>query len=240
MFTTDANGIVSTAFTAPSNLGTFSVRAYVTANPGPTANSTAAASKYGSNETDVVVRRALSLTPSVPVAVRVGDEVEAGVVVSATAASVTATITASLISNSSSGNATTMPLVLLGGPAPAKTITLTSNQQQREVRFRFQAAAIGNGTVQFVATTGGGTNVEDAVQLEIPVIAKQSDVYLATSFSLAAGNGTVAQRVEGLVLPKAEPGSGSLDLLAGVGHLPAVQVRACWCGKYMRGGTGSM
>lgn len=32
-------------------------------------------------------------------------------------------------------------------------------------------------------------------------------------------------REEGLALPRAEPGSGSLDLIAGVGYLPAVQVR---------------
>lgn len=38
-------------------------------------------------------------------------------------------------------------------------------------------------------------------------------------------SGSAVMRQEGLALPKAENGTGSLDLLAGVGYLPAVQVR---------------
>ena len=49
---------------------------------------------------------------------------------------------------------------------------------------------------------------------------------MATSFSIQGTSATPAMGAggwqEGLALPAAVPGSGSLDLTAGVGHLPAV------------------
>ena len=52
---------------------------------------------------------------------------------------------------------------------------------------------------------------------------QQSQVTVATSFPIRPANGTGALWQEGLQLPAAVPGSGSMDLLAGVGYLPAVQ-----------------
>lgn len=69
-----------------------------------------------------------------------------------------------------------------------------------------------------------GWVVADAVQEDVEVQGQQSPVFIATSFSLQAGS-DVAGRQEGLVLPEATPGSGSVNLLAGVGYLPAVKVR---------------
>jgi hypothetical protein len=40
----------------------------------------------------------------------------------------------------------------------------------------------------------------------------------------APRSGGGATRTEGLVLPKADAGSGTVDLVAGVGYLPALQV----------------
>ncbi|PNG99586.1 hypothetical protein TSOC_014631, partial [Tetrabaena socialis] len=78
----DGRAVVN--FTAPPNLGTFAIRAYVAAG---------SIAKYGSAETKVVVRRLLSLTPSVPRFVRVGDSFEAGAVVTVGSAPATVTVT---------------------------------------------------------------------------------------------------------------------------------------------------
>ncbi|KAF8068259.1 hypothetical protein HT031_001946 [Scenedesmus sp. PABB004] len=91
--TTGADGAARARFAAPPNLGTFTVRAYAASS-----GSRAAPSKYGANETAVVVRQPLSLTLSTPASVRVGDDFEAGVLVSApdAAAPVEVEITASV------------------------------------------------------------------------------------------------------------------------------------------------
>lgn len=63
------------------------------------------------------------------------------------------------------------------------------------------------------------------MQLKVPVLGKQGPVWIATSFAVRGSNSSsVVNRVEGLALPAAENGSGSISLVAGVGYLPAVQV----------------
>jgi hypothetical protein len=75
--TTGPDGTVRFAFKGPQNLGTFTVRAYAASPPGGEAPTT-----YGAAEASVVVRRGVSLVPSVPRIVRAGDAFEAGVIVS--------------------------------------------------------------------------------------------------------------------------------------------------------------
>jgi hypothetical protein len=59
----------------------------------------------------------------------------------------------------------------------------------------------------------------------LTTVAKQ--VFVATSFALQPGTNASAGQAEGLALPEADPGSGSVDLVAGVGNLPFLQVRVC-------------
>ncbi|KAG2447325.1 hypothetical protein HYH02_007655 [Chlamydomonas schloesseri] len=80
---TDGSGTARFTFTAPPNLGTFVLRAFAASG---------AAAKYGSGEAKLAVRRALSLTPSVPRFVRVGDKFEAGVVVTVSSAPASVTV----------------------------------------------------------------------------------------------------------------------------------------------------
>lgn len=82
LFTTvkaGADGRAVAGFTAPENLGQFVVRAYAAA-PKPTGVS-AVDVVYGAAESQLVVRRQVSLTPSLPRQVRAGDNFTAGVVV---------------------------------------------------------------------------------------------------------------------------------------------------------------
>lgn len=65
----DAEGRAVVEFKAPPNLGAFSVRAYAVSK-----GVADAPSKYGANETRLVVRLPVSLTPALPrCAVRLGD-----------------------------------------------------------------------------------------------------------------------------------------------------------------------
>ncbi|KAF6261957.1 hypothetical protein COO60DRAFT_1458856 [Scenedesmus sp. NREL 46B-D3] len=95
---------------------------------------------------------------------------------------------------------------------------------QQEARFDFSAQGLGSQSIRFVATAGEDAEVADQVQLDVPVLGKQGPVWIATSFAVRGSNSsTIANRVEGLALPRAENGSGSVSLVAGVGYLPAIQ-----------------
>lgn len=117
------------------------------------------------------------------------------------------------------------------------------------MRFRFSAAAIGEAGLRFDVFVGDSDAASDSASFDVPVLGRQGGVFLATSFALTpssgsgSGNGSAAAagQVEGLALPAADPGSGSVDLTAGVGNLPFLQVGsgcgtagccACWGGGH--------
>jgi hypothetical protein len=119
---------------------------------------------------------------------------------------------------------------LLPGAPSARATALSGARQQREVRFGLSADRVGPAAVRFDLYLGDehseGSPVDSAVY-EFPVMGRQAPVFVATSFALnpaASGNGSGAGQVEGLALPEADPGSGSVDVFAGVGNLPFLQV----------------
>ena len=71
-----------------------------------------------------------------------------------------------------------------------------------------------------------GRGSQDALQLTLPIEGLQDPVSLATSFVVQATDNGAAKWVEGLQLPDALPGSGSIQIQAGVGRLPAVLANA--------------
>lgn len=218
-----ADGSAAATFTAPDNLGTFVVRAYAAA-PKPASVSDPVGVVYGSAESELVVRRTVSLTPSLPRQVRAGDNFTAGVLVDApgVTAETKVTVTAALVAPKGEGSVSN-PLAL-NDPASV-TVTLGPGNTQQEARFNFRARGLGVQNITFKASAGS-SDVADQVQLEVPVGGKQGAVWLATSFAVRGSNSsTVANRVEGLALPRADNGSGSVSLVAGVGYLPAIQVR---------------
>lgn len=278
--TTGADGKVKVDFTAPDNLGRFVVRAYVAAPKAAvkTASDSNSGVVYGGLESAVIVRRTVSLVPSLPRQVRVSDKFTAGVLVEAqgTVTDVTVTVTATLQQPSSSkANSSGSSSVLSTSKDKSRTVTLSPGKPQQEVRFDFTADVIGEQNITFAATAGGaaganrGANrglkgaqeggegasgpfsllsaalrgmkqalpairrealpsasagaVADQVQLQVPVNGKQGGVVIATSFAVrGSSDGNSWQ--EGMVLPRAEQGSGSISLVAGVRSLPAIQV----------------
>lgn len=263
---TKADGTVSVDFPAPDNLGRFVVRAYVAA-PKAAVKSAASSNSgvvYGSGESALVVRRTVSLVPSLPRQVRVGDSFSAGVLVEApgTVSDVTVVVTASLQQAGGSRGASS---VLSLGRETNRIVTLSPSKPQQEVLFDFKADSIGMQNITFAASATGGLrgpnrglrefasevvtsgavrtlkqflakrkdntaaaaaaagNVADQVQLQVPVNGKQGDVVIATSFAVrGSSDGNSWQ--EGMALPQAELGSGMINLIAGVGSLPAIKV----------------
>ncbi|GFH18397.1 A2M domain-containing protein, partial [Haematococcus lacustris] len=182
--TADGQGIAT--FTAPANLGTFVVRAYAVSKGGQA---------LGSAEGQLVVRRSVSITASLPRAVRINDTFQAGVLVTAPGYAgpgpLPVTVSVQVIPAASSDAVAQGPLQLLSQSATAN-VTLTPEATQQEVT--------------------------------VPVLAQQGAVILATSFALRPSNSSQGPSwQEGLVLPQAVPGSGALGLVAGVGYLPALQ-----------------
>lgn len=273
---TGADGSVSVDFAAPDNLGRFVVRAYVAAPKAQAKAAAAAASSgssssavaYGAGESALVVRRTVSLVPSLPRQVRVGDSFTAGVLVEApgTVSKVTVVVSA-FVQQPASGSGSSSVLSL--EQDSSRIVALSPSKPQQEVRFAFEADSIGvqNITLTATANTGGlrapanrglrhllaakapsaagavralrqflanrrtdntqaaaaAGNVADQVQLQVPVNGKQGGVVIATSFAVRGSSGGNSWQ-EGMVLPRAELGSGSISLIAGVGSLPAIQV----------------
>ena len=191
-------GKLSIEFDTPINLGTFVVRALAASNE----------SVFGSAETEVVIRRDISVTPSVPRFVRVNDDFDAGIVV---------TITGSPKEKITVSVDTEGPLLVIG----RHEITVRTGQDKQEsVRFQFRAQKLGNATLTFTAVDKHGNR--DGVQVSLPIEGPQESVVVATSFVLAASDTRSGTSQEGLDLPEAVPGSGTIEMTAGVGQQPAV------------------
>jgi uncharacterized protein YfaS (alpha-2-macroglobulin family) len=153
---TGADGKVAVDFPAPDNLGRFVVRAYIASAKAPSSSSSGSGVVYGGAESDLIVRRTVSLVSSLPRQVRVGDSFTAGVLVEApgTVSDVTVTVTAALTQQAGSqGSSKALRL----GSDKTRTVTLSPGKPQQEVRFNFDADAIGSQNVTFSAAVDSGS-----------------------------------------------------------------------------------
>ena len=192
-------GKLSIEFETPINLGTFVVRALAASSTG---------TAFGTAETEVIVRRDISVTPSVPRFVRVNDDFDAGIVV---------TVTGSPREKITVRVATEGPLHVIGRH---KIVVRAGQDKQESVRFQFRAQKLGNATLTFAAVDRHGNR--DGVQVSFPIEGPQESVVVATSFVLSASDARSGTSQEGLDLPEAVPGSGTIEMTAGVGQQPAV------------------
>lgn len=93
--------------------------------------------RFGSVETEVIVRRQLSLTPSAPRFVRVGDDFEAGVIATVSGGSVSGVpVIADLEIEEDSTE-------IISFQSDAKTEMKTDDDGQIEIRFGLKAEALG-------------------------------------------------------------------------------------------------
>ncbi len=190
------DGTLTATFTAPSNLGTFVVRAYAVSASGI----------FGSAESEIIVKRQVSLTPSVPRFVRTGDVFEAGAVVTVSgSASASVSLTADVEG----------PLEFIGSNV---MIVDVGADGQEEARFTLRAVSVG--AANFTLTADDGLGNSDALQLEIEIEGLQEAVTVGTSFTVQGQD--TQTFVEGIDLPDAVRGSGEILITAGVGRQPAV------------------
>jgi len=173
-----ADGVAAVNFTAPQGLGRYVVRAYA-ASPD---------AAYGSAEAEVLVRRRLSLTPSSPRFVRLGDEFTAGVIVTRGGDADAAGEASLAVELRPVGGVAALALRAAGDAAAAATTTtlavkFAAGEAQVEARVPLTAAALGVARLR-VSATDGGADGGDALEMEFTVEAPQGAVEVATSFAL--------------------------------------------------------
>jgi hypothetical protein len=187
----------------PDNVGTFSIRAYAVSS----------GNKFGvSADEEQIARQPVSLIPSVPRISRVGDEFSCGVTVTAADPNFSESVTLS-VSIEAGG--------IVAASETTKTVAVDGSGPQ-EITFDFAAESLEPASLVFSLRAGDNS---DALSADIPVMSAQQSVFVATSMGVTASDSPLPW-VEGLALPNAVPGSGSLDLLVGVGYLPAVRTIA--------------
>ncbi|MEW5301344.1 MAG: hypothetical protein WDW36_004208 [Sanguina aurantia] len=213
------DGVGELTFTAPSNLGTFVVRAYVT--QGSTAS-------YGSSESSLIVRTPLALTPALPRMVRVGDNFSAGVIVTLPQQPLLTAVPPSVVLRTAVLPPVTGAAVLQlqsGTSSADMMVHFLPGETQASGRFDFTALSVGTASLSFSAVSADLGGAADALVIQLDVL---GPAYLATSFSLTGASGSrgssnlTSAQTEGLSLPAVVPGSGSLSVTAGVGHLPSL------------------
>eukprot|EP01025_Chloroclados_australasicus_P025560 TRINITY_DN254_c1_g1_i7.p1 TRINITY_DN254_c1_g1~~TRINITY_DN254_c1_g1_i7.p1 ORF type:complete len:2168 (+),score=332.40 TRINITY_DN254_c1_g1_i7:163-6504(+) len=202
VFKAQRDGSGQATFTAPPNIGTFVIRAYATNTD----------YQVGQAETELIVRRAVSLTATIPRNVRVGDEFKAGAVVTLTGSETSEIEIKATLSIDNETSAITVPT----DTALTQSIQ-TGVDGTVEVLYPFSAVDMGEATFTINVEISDGKT--DALQVSIPVEGTQDPVVVASSFAVQASG----DWVEGIQLPNALPGSGSVNLIAGVGRLPAIE-----------------
>lgn len=191
-------------FTAPDKLSTYVVRVFAATASSPTVSSAVA---------NVTVRAPeVSLTPSSPRVLRVGDRSSAGVIVTNTGnttasqdVTVRVSLGASTIANGTLSSLDDAAGGLGSSAGVSKTITLVGAMSS-EVRFGYIAESVGPTTLEFVAEVAGAQGPADAVAVEMQTLPPQEEVFRGATNIVAAG--VPAQ--QGLALPDALPGAVSL------------------------------
>jgi hypothetical protein len=207
----------------PDNTGAFELRAYAASGD----------AGFGVGTATQHVRRPVSLVASAPRIARVGDSFSCGATVTPAPGvpeGTAVTVSIGLAAPEGSDGDKEAPggvVAPTAGLAPL-ILELTSRSlvlhagDTVEVTFPMRAVALGTARLVVTATVdGAGSSDGDALELTIPVLGQQPAVTVATSRALVASEQVSLWR-EGVALPPAVPGSGTLTAVFGVGRLPAV------------------
>lgn len=218
---TDQQGRVGTSVSLPDNVGTFVVRAIAASvSRGNHLSADGSTSHFGAAETELVVRRSVSLQPSLPRVARIGDRFLAGVVANVFGTDSPVELLVEVTIDSA------VAALALHDEDPASRSVTVSPGSPVEVRFRFVAAqtAIDEAGLTFTVSVADGdaSTMVDAVVHILPVRGVYNPVTVATSSAITASESGVVDAAEGIALPKALLGVGFVEVAAGVGHLPAI------------------
>lgn len=222
----------------PDNTGAFELRAYAVSQ-----------SRHlfgGGVATQQLVRRPVSMSPSLPRIARVGDSFECGVTITVAPAQPQNMLLEIVLSLEGNRVLKLKPQGMDGelevNHNSSSIVRACSPGDTFEVVFPMLATALGQQTLRVtalrsVALAGSGSDapaapaaaaqrVLDEVLLELPVVGAQPEVFVATSMALPACSGPCLPWEEAVELPNATEGSGHLELVVGLGHLAAVQIFA--------------
>lgn len=162
---TDKNGKAHFAFKLPDNLTTFRIMAVAAATD----------DKYGSGDTKITTFRRLMARPALPRQLRVGDSLEASVVVSSKPEPATRDA-----SNMTVNVKLTAKGLAVAGPS-TRVITMPRGGQF-EVRFPVKATTPGEAVLDFEVRSGTDVDrVEVKRQVELPVSIESTVVYGETA-----------------------------------------------------------
>lgn len=170
---TDKTGRARFSFKLPDNLTTFRLMAVAAA----------ADDRFGSGESRVTTYRRLMARPALPRLLRVGDALEASVIVSSKLDEKTRDTSPMKVDVKMSAAG-----LALTGPS-ARTVTMPRGGQM-EVRFPVKAAAPGEALIAFEVRSGADVDrVEMKRKVELPVSIEKVAVYGETSGDAAIGLG---------------------------------------------------
>ncbi|KAF2074368.1 hypothetical protein CYY_004343 [Polysphondylium violaceum] len=193
------NGSITVPIQTPDDITTFRVVAYVY---------TKSSSLY-SKETTIISKKDISVSAIVPRFVRTGDQFEAGVSIE----------TFSSIHMDSKGLRVIAKLdnlcISLLDSLNLKPISLTGSLTK--VFFNFTSNYQDRAIINFFLYKG--SQLLDAVQTEFDVLPRQPPIYVGTSFAISEKE----PFEQGIEIPNAEQGTGSMLLIAGAGHYPSVE-----------------
>lgn len=173
---TDKNGHAHFSFKVPDNLTTFRIMAVAAA----------ADDKFGSGESKVTTFRRLMARPALPRIIRVGDQLEASVIVSSKVDDKTHDRSPMNVNVKLSAKGLTV-----SGPT-TKTISM-AHGGQAEVRFPVKAGAAGEAVLDFQVQGGADSDrVEVKRAIELPVSKESAVVYGETKGSAKISLGDLA------------------------------------------------
>lgn len=174
---TDKNGKAHFSFKLPDNLTTFRLMAVAAG----------ADDRFGSGDAKVTTFRKLMARPALPRLLRVGDQVEASVIVSSKLDEKSRDTSPMNVAVKMSARGVT-----LTGPS-AKTVTMARGGQL-EVRFPIKAEAAGEATLSFDVRSGADADVvEIKRKVEIPVSIESTTVYGEATDDAAIALGDLTQ-----------------------------------------------
>lgn len=156
-------------------------------------------------QASVVVRQPLSMVPSAPRFVRLGDRFHAGALLTNTGTQPLASVNVTAEADSA--------IELLGGDQ--QLVDSLAAGQSVEASFTWTATRLGAARPILRAEAASGQ--EDALMLALPVITVQEPVTLATSFVVQGGS---EGWEEAVVLPDAVQGTGTVNVTVGARSTP--------------------
>ncbi|GAM25041.1 hypothetical protein SAMD00019534_082160 [Acytostelium subglobosum LB1] len=188
----------------PDDLTTFEIRAIAATQMPKLELATAHSS--------IISKKDYNILPIHPRFARIGDRFECGV-----------SIVLTPEAQSSSKNL--IVSIQLALPTHLQMLTdqsIIEVSSSNQAMFTLEALHKGHSRIIFVLADASNPDVHlDSVSVDLDVLGRQLPVHISTSMSISASDG---EHTESIIMPPAEPGTGTLDVVVAKGHYPMVEI----------------